>query len=101
MFNFRQIWKQAVIVIPLFAVSPLAIIHAKAGLIEDLFTIKNEYQDNLKLLAQVRTIQQVVNRFENGKGTDFTGNPFQIELLIEKILSSFAHVPTGKMAHER
>jgi two-component system, NtrC family, sensor kinase len=42
--------------------NPLAIINAKAGLIEDLFTMKKEYQDDPKLLAQVRSIQQAVDR---------------------------------------
>jgi signal transduction histidine kinase len=42
--------------------NPLAIINAKAGLIEDLFTLKKEYQDDPKLLSQVRSIHQAVDR---------------------------------------
>jgi two-component system, NtrC family, sensor kinase len=42
--------------------NPLAIINAKAGLIEDLFMLKNEYKDDPKLLAQIRSIQQAVDR---------------------------------------
>ncbi|MFO8084812.1 MAG: ATP-binding protein [Desulfobacterales bacterium] len=42
--------------------NPLAIINAKAGLIEDLFTLKKEYRDDPKLLAQVRSINQAVDR---------------------------------------
>ena len=42
--------------------NPLAIINAKAGLIEDLFSLKKEYQDDPKLLAQVKSIQQAVDR---------------------------------------
>jgi len=42
--------------------NPLAIINAKAGLIEDLFMLKKEYQNDSKLLAQVKSIQQAVDR---------------------------------------
>lgn len=42
--------------------NPLAIINAKAGLIEDLFGLKKEYRDDPKLLAQVKSIQQAVDR---------------------------------------
>ncbi len=42
--------------------NPLAIINAKAGLIEDIFKLKKEYREDPKLLAQVESIHHAVDR---------------------------------------
>jgi len=73
---------------------------------EPFFTTKtNKGGTRLGLPLTYGLVQEIGSSInvssQNGKGRDFTENPFQIELPIEKILSSFAHVPTGKMAHER